>query len=78
MSFREMLDKVSVQVVEALIFSLIGLVLFAIAFVVVVKIIKHVPSSVRKEIDEDQNIALAIIIASMILGISWIVAAAIH
>jgi putative membrane protein len=78
MSFREMLDKVSGQVVEALIFSLIGLVLFAIAFVVVVKIIKHVPSSVRKEIEEDQNIALAIIIAAMILGISWIVAAAIH
>ncbi len=73
-----MFEKLANQVPEALVFSIIGLFLFAVAFVVVVKIIKHVPSSVRKEIEEDQNIALAIIIASMILGISWIVAAAIH
>jgi putative membrane protein len=71
-------DHLGGQVAAALIFSIIGLLLFAIAFVVVVKIIKHVPSSVRKEIEEDQNVALAIIIASMILGISLIVAAAIH
>jgi putative membrane protein len=78
MSFSELAAKLSGQVVDALIFSLVGLAMFAIAFIVVIKIIKHVPSSVRKEIEEDQNIALAIIIASMILGISLIVAAAIH
>jgi putative membrane protein len=78
MSLSELAAKLSGQVVDALIFSLIGLAMFAIAFIVVIKIIKHVPSSVRKEIEEDQNIALAIIIASMILGISLIVAAAIH
>ncbi len=66
------------QVVAALIFSMIGLALFGVAFIVVIKIIKHVPLSVRKEIEEDQNIALAIIIAAMILGISIIVSASIH
>ena len=36
------------------------------------------PFSVRKEIEEDQNIALAIVIASVILGSALIIAAAIH
>ena len=66
------------QIVLVVIFSAIGLVVFALAFLVVITIIKHVPLSVRKEIEQDHNIALAIIIASMILGISVIVAAAIH
>ena len=78
MTLSELAAKVSGEVAAALVFSLIGLALFGVAFVVVIKIIKHVPSSVRKEIEEDQNIALAIIVASMILGISIIVAAAIH
>ena len=66
------------QLAAALIFGVIGLVLFAVSFLIVIAIIKHVPLSVRKEIEEDQNVALAIIIASMILGISFILAAAIH
>jgi uncharacterized membrane protein YjfL (UPF0719 family) len=66
------------QLAAALIFGVIGLVMFAVAFLIIVAIIKHVPLSVRKEIEEDQNVALAIIIASMILGISIILAAAIH
>ena len=61
--------------VSALAFSALGLVLFAVAFLIIVKV---TPSSLRKEIEEDQNTALAIIIASVILGISLIVSAAIH
>jgi len=73
-----MLDKMSGQIASVFVFGAIGLVLFAVAFVVVIAVIKHVPMSVRKEIEEDHNVALAIIIGSMILGISLIVAAAIH
>ena len=73
-----MLEKLAQQVGSALLFGLVGLALFAAAFVDVIAIIKHVPMSVRKEIEQDHNVALAIIIASMILGISVIVAAAIH
>jgi len=36
------------------------------------------PFSVKKEIEDDQNIALAIVIASVILGSALIIAAAVH
>jgi len=58
-----------------LIFVAIGLVVFAVAFVIITKV---TPFSIRKEIEEDQNTALAIVIGSVILGLSWIIAAAIH
>ncbi len=36
------------------------------------------PFSVRKEISEDHNVALGIIIGSVILGLSIIIASAMH
>lgn len=68
-------DQILKTLVSALAFSALGLVLFAIAFLIIVKVS---PFSLRKEIEEDQNTALAIIIASVIIGISLIVSAAIH
>ena len=62
-------------IIETLAFTLIGLVLFAIAFWVIVKVS---PFSIRKELEDDQNIALGIVIASVIIGIALIVSAAIH
>ena len=62
-------------VVETLAFTLIGLLLFAIAFWIIVKVS---PFSIRKELEDDQNIALGIVIASVIIGIALIVSAAIH
>lgn len=59
----------------SLVFSVLGLVLFALAIWIIVKVC---PFSVRKEIEDDQNIALAVIIGAIILGIALIVAAAIH
>jgi uncharacterized membrane protein YjfL (UPF0719 family) len=62
-------------IVSTLVFSLIGVALFALAF----WIIKTVtPFSVRKEIEEDHNVALAIVMASVIIGIALIVSAAVH
>jgi uncharacterized membrane protein YjfL (UPF0719 family) len=69
------LDTIAKTLVSALAFSSLGLVLFAVAFLIIVKV---TPFSLRKEIEEDQNTALAIMIASVILGISLIVSAAIH
>ena len=62
-------------VVETLAFTLIGLLLFAIAFWIIVKVS---PFSIRKELEDDQNIALGIVIASVIIGIAMIVSAAVH
>ena len=61
--------------VTTLVFVVLGLIVFAIAFFVIAK---ATPFSVRKEIEEDHNVALAIVIASVILGTAMIIAAAIH
>ena len=62
-------------VVTTLVFVVLGLIVFALAFLVIAK---ATPFSVRKEIEEDQNVALAIVIASVILGSALIIAAAVH
>ena len=62
-------------VVTTLVFVALGLIVFALAFLVIAK---AAPFSVRKEIEDDQNIALAIVIASVILGSALIIAAAVH
>ena len=62
-------------VVTTVVFVVIGLIVFALAFLVIAK---STPFSVRKEIEEDHNVALAIVIASVILGSAVIIAAAIH
>ncbi|MBA2502366.1 MAG: DUF350 domain-containing protein [Pyrinomonadaceae bacterium] len=54
-------------------FSLIGIVLFSLAFFIMGKV---TPFSIRKEIEEDQNVALAVVIASVVVGIAMIVVAA--
>ena len=68
-------DQLLNLIVTTLVFSLIGIVLFAMAFLIIVKI---APFSTRKEIEDDQNVALAILIGSVIIGIAMIVASAVH
>jgi len=69
------MDQLLNLIVTTLVFSLVGIVLFALAFLIIVKI---APFSTRKEIEEDQNVALAILIGSVIIGIAMIVASAVH
>jgi len=69
------MDQLLNLVVTTLVFSLIGILLFALAFFIIVKIS---PFSIRKEIEVDQNTSLAILIGSVIIGIALIVAAAVH
>ncbi|MEO8650480.1 MAG: DUF350 domain-containing protein [Acidobacteriota bacterium] len=69
------LDELLPVLVTTLIFVLIGLIIFALAFLIVVLVS---PFSVKKEIEDDQNSALAIIIGAMIIGIAIIIAAAIN
>lgn len=63
------------QLLGALIYSLIGIALFGLAFFIIVKV---APFSIRKEIEDDQNTALGIIIGSVIIGIALIISAAVH
>jgi uncharacterized membrane protein YjfL (UPF0719 family) len=57
------------------IFTVFGLLVFGIAYMIIVK---ATPFSIRKEIEDDQNTALAIIIGSVIIGVALIIAAAVH
>jgi uncharacterized membrane protein YjfL (UPF0719 family) len=68
-------DPFARLIITTLVFSIIGILLFAVAFWIIVK---AAPFSVRKELEEDQNVALAIVIASVIIGIALVVSAAVH
>ena len=57
------------------IFTVFGLIVFAIAYTIIVK---ATPFSVRKELEEDHNTAIAIVIGSIIIGIALIISAAIQ
>jgi uncharacterized membrane protein YjfL (UPF0719 family) len=61
--------------INTAIYTVFGLVVFLATFMAIVK---AVPFSMRKEIEEDQNTALAIIIGAVILGIALIIAAVVH
>ena len=61
--------------VSALVYSAIGLVVLTIAIVLMSKLM---PLPFWKEIEEDQNTALGIMVGSIVIGISIIIAAAIH
>lgn len=55
------------------VYSGLGIVIFAIAFFLMVKIS---PFSVVKEIEEDQNTSLAILFGSVFIGLAIVIAAA--
>src|SRR5215204_5999253 len=74
LAFIVRLEELLPVVLTTIIFVLIGLVVFAVAFFVVVKI---TPFSVKKEIEDDQNVALAIIIGAIIIGVAIIISSAI-
>ncbi len=59
----------------SILYALIGVVVFLICFIVIDKL---TPYDLWREIVEKQNRALAVVVAAMCLGISLIVAAAIH
>ncbi len=71
----DQLINIGVHVISTIVFVVIGLIFFGIAFIIINKV---APFSVRKEIEEDQNTALGIVIGSVIIGIALIVSAALH
>jgi len=59
----------------SLVFALMGVVIFWVGFIIIDKL---TPYDLWQEIVEKQNKALGMVVAAMCLGISIIVAAAIH
>jgi putative membrane protein len=63
------------NVVNAIVYAAMGIVIFSGAFLVLDKI---TPYNLWKEIVQEHNLALAILLGAMSLGLCVIVAAAIH
>jgi uncharacterized membrane protein YjfL (UPF0719 family) len=61
-------------VLSSLIFAIVGIVVFGAAFWVITKV---APFSIRKEIEEDQNTSLGIVIGAVIIGLALIISSAI-
>ncbi len=68
------LEHLGDAVVSSAVFAGIGLVVFGIAFWIMNKLS---PFSIKKEIEEDHNTALAIIMAGVIIGVSLIISSAV-
>jgi uncharacterized membrane protein YjfL (UPF0719 family) len=59
----------------ALVFALIGIVVFVASFLIIDKM---TPYDLWKEIVQEKNMALAVLIGAMSIGICIIIAAAVH
>lgn len=59
----------------SILYALVGVAVFWISFVVIDKL---TPYKLWEEIVEKQNMALAVVVGAMALGVSIIVAAAVH
>ena len=62
-------------ILNSVVFSLLGVLILLGAYFVIEKL---TPENTRKEIVQKNNIAVAIVFAAFIIGISMIISAAIH
>ncbi|GIQ59117.1 DUF350 domain-containing protein [Flavobacterium collinsii] len=70
------MDLIHVQpVVNSVIFSFLGIIILLAAYLIIEKI---TPENTWKEVVEKNNVAVAIVLAAFIIGISMIISAAIH
>lgn len=60
---------------NTVIYTIFGVIVFALAFFAMVKLS---PFPIQKELEEDHNVAVAVLMASVILGLAIIIAAALH
>ena len=64
-----------VPVLNGLIFAALGVLIFVIAFSLVIRL---APINLWKEITQERNIAAAILAGAVALGLCWIIAATLH
>jgi putative membrane protein len=63
------------HVLNSLLFAGIGIVVLVLSFIIIDKI---TPYNLWKEIIENKNVSLAIVVASCMLGLAIIISSAIH
>ena len=64
-----------IPILNALIFTTVGLLSFAVAFSIFLKVI---PIDLWKEIAHEHNVPAAILAGAVALGFCWIIAATMH
>ncbi|PRQ03231.1 hypothetical protein ENSA7_53080 [Enhygromyxa salina] len=69
---KEIVDVSAIA--SAAIYSVLGLLIFGLFWLLIVWL---TPFSIRKEIEDDQNTSLGIILGAVIIGISLIISAAV-
>jgi putative membrane protein len=62
-------------ILNAVVYAVLGIIIFSLAFVLVDKL---TPYDLWKEICEQRNVALAIMVGAMSIGVCIIIAAAVH
>ena len=62
------------HMLASVIYALLGVGIFAVAFLIMEKI---APFSLKKELAEDDNVAVGVLLGSVVIGLSIIIAAAI-
>jgi uncharacterized membrane protein YjfL (UPF0719 family) len=70
-----MLENLANNILAAAIFAFLGIGILAVALVIFDRL---TPGTLWKELIEDQNTAMAIVLAGVTIGISIIIAAAVH
>ena len=60
---------------NAVFFAVSGIIIFAISFLILLRLF---PGQLWNRALDDGNVAAALIVAALMLAISWIVAAAVH
>lgn len=60
---------------STVVYTVFGVIVFGLAYWTMVKV---APFSLRKEIEDDHNNAVAILMAAVIVGLAIIIAAALH
>ena len=68
-------DTLAANVLAALVFALLGISVLLVSFVIIDRL---TPYTLWKEIIDEHNTALAVLLGAFALGVSIIVAAAIH
>ena len=68
-------DRLAWDIIIVVIYTVLGLALFAVAYLVVDKV---TPFSLRKELMEDHNTAMGIVLGAVFIGIAIILSSAIR
>ena len=70
-----MLENLATNILAAAVFAFLGIGILAVALWIFDKI---TPGTLWKELMDDQNVAIAVVLAGVTIGISIIIAAAVH